>query len=245
MSFVNHFCWFVAISMVSATAFAQPSNMTTSHLHANLALSTQALLADTASIEQDRKVELEALGAWIAHELTQGNQAHLIFICTHNSRRSHMSQLWAQVAASMVGLNGVRTHSGGTEATACNPRTVSALQRAGFHVNVVDSLHGASNPTYEVSFGPEAPAVRCFSKIYGDEVNPKQGFAAVMTCSSADQGCPVVYGAKARFSIPYVDPKVSDGTELESATYDARLRQIGAEMMVVMAHASEVLKTKK
>ena len=47
-------------------------------------------------------------------------------------------------------------------------------------------------------------------KTYGDDANPDSGFAAVMTCSSADKGCPIVYGAAARFATPYVDPKVSD-----------------------------------
>jgi hypothetical protein len=62
-----------------------------------------------------------------------------------------------------------------------------------------------------------------------------------MTCSSADKGCPLVYGSDARFSVPYVDPKVSDGTPEEAATYDARLRQIGTEMLYVMGHAARLV----
>ncbi len=78
----------------------------------------------------------------------------------------------------------------------------------------------------------------CFSKKYGDEPNPREGFGAVMTCSSADRGCPIVYGADARFAIPYVDPKVSDGTDAEAATYDARLEQIGTEMLYLMGQVA-------
>ena len=78
----------------------------------------------------------------------------------------------------------------------------------------------------------------CFSKKYGDESNPSEGFGAVMTCSSADRGCPLVYGADARFAIPYVDPKVSDGTDAEAATYDARLEQIGTEMLYLMGQVA-------
>ena len=93
-----------------------------------------------------------------------------------------------------------------------------------------------TNPTYLVSTGVSDMA--CFSKKYGDEPNPSEGFGAVMTCSSADRGCPLVYGADARFAIPYVDPKVSDGTAAEAATYDARLEQIGTEMLYLMGQVA-------
>ena len=112
------------------------------------------------------------------------------------------------------------------------------MKRAGFEVTPSDTLHGATNPTYDVSAGPALATMRCFSKVYGHEVNPGDGFGAVMTCSSADQGCPVVYGSAARFSTPYTDPKVSDGTAEEDSTYDARLRQIGSEMLYVMGRVA-------
>jgi hypothetical protein len=99
-------------------------------------------------------------------------------------------------------------------------------------------LHGATNPTYEVTAGPSLEPMRCFSKVYGDDFNPSDGFGAVMTCSSADRGCPLVYGSAARFSTPYVDPKVSDGTAAEDSTYNARLRQIGTEMLYVMGQVA-------
>lgn len=207
-----------------------------------LAETTAKLLKDTASVAEERKSELNALAQWTAETLNERGQADLIFICTHNSRRSHLSQVWAQVGAEMAGLKGVRTFSGGTEATACNPRTVAAMERAGFDVLPVDTLHGASNPTYAVSAMPSAQPMPCFSKTYGDDANPQEGFAAVMTCSSADRGCPVVYGAAGRFAIPYIDPKVSDGTPQEAATYDARLRQIGTEMLYMMGQVAERVK---
>ncbi|MGB2423847.1 MAG: protein-tyrosine-phosphatase [Flavobacteriales bacterium] len=210
-------------------------------LHPDLAATAEALLADTAGIESERKVELRALGSWVAEAVVEGRSAELIFICTHNSRRSHLAQVWAQVGADAAGLKGVSTFSGGTEATACNPRTVAAMQRAGFEVAEVDRENGPTNPTYAVSAGPSWPEMRCFSKKYGHLSNPQEGFAAVMTCSSADKGCPIVEGSGARFSVPYVDPKVSDGKPEEAATYDARLRQIGTEMLFVMGYAARLV----
>lgn len=184
---------------------------------------------------EERKVELRALAQWVTAQLAQSDSAELVFICTHNSRRSHLAQVWAQVGADLHGLDGVRTFSGGTESTACNPRTVAAMQRAGFEVSVHDQDHGEENPTYAVLPGPSSTPQLCFSKTYGDDANPDSGFAAVMTCSSADKGCPIVYGAAARFATPYVDPKVSDETDQEALTYDARCAQIGGEMLWMMA----------
>ena len=176
--------------------------------------------------------------------LVDSGHVDLTFICTHNSRRSHLAQVWAQVGAEVSGLQGVRTFSGGTEATACNPRTVAAMRRAGFQVAVQDTVHGATNPTYDVSMGKDVPGMACFSKTYTDEANPQQGFGAVMTCSSADRGCPLVHGAAARFATPYVDPKVSDGTDEEAATYDARCRQIGTEMLYLMGEVKRRIGSK-
>jgi len=118
------------------------------------------------------------------------------------------------------------------------------MRRAGFQVAVKDTVHGANNPTYDVSMGKDVPGMACFSKTYTDEANPQQGFGAVMTCSSADRGCPLVHGAATRFATPYVDPKVSDGTDEEAATYDARCRQIGTEMLYLMGEVKRRIGSK-
>ena len=222
--------------------FETPTPMAESSLYPQLMEKVEGLMDQADVIPEDRKVELRALAQWVKAQLAQSDSAELVFICTHNSRRSHLAQVWAQVGADVHGLDGVRTFSGGTEFTACNPRTVAAMQRAGFEVRVHDQDHGEENPTYAVLPGPSETPQLCFSKTYRDDANPDAGFAAVMTCSSADKGCPVVYGAAARFATPYVDPKVSDGTDQEAATYDARCAQIGGEMLWMMAQVDPPVK---
>lgn len=189
-------------------------------------------IAQVAEIPVERKADLNAIATHISTRLSAGDEAQLIFICTHNSRRSHLAQIWAQSAAAWYGINGVRTYSGGTEATACNIRTVRAMRRAGF--SVVDTT-GGENPHYLVQFSEALPPSHAFSKKFADEANPQQSFAAIMTCSSADEACPFVPGAAERFSIPYVDPKQADGTTEEAATYDHRSAQIAREMFYLMA----------
>lgn len=192
-------------------------------------------LSEENLISEGRKEELNALAQFVATARDTG-EAKLIFICTHNSRRSHFSQVWSQLAAHHFGMDSaVSTFSGGTEATAFNERSVAALRRAGF------DIHPASfgeNPKYAVGYALDRKPMVCYSKKYNDhDENPSSGFAAVMTCSDADEKCPIVYGAEARFSTPYVDPKVSDGSAEEGATYDERCAQIAREMLYMMGQS--------
>jgi protein-tyrosine-phosphatase len=184
-------------------------------------------------IPSERLTELNGLADYISSQHTKGETVKLLFVCTHNSRRSHMSQLWAQAAATYFDIPSA-CYSGGTEATAFNPRAVKAMQSAGFTIEPRDS---SGNPVYLVYYAEGKEPVWAFSKRFDDGSNPDRGFAAVMTCSEADEACPIVPGAEERFSIPYIDPKVSDDTDEEEATYNLRCRQIAAEMVYVFSQA--------
>lgn len=181
-------------------------------------------------IDSARKLELDILANYIAESLKTDSLVKLTYICTHNSRRSHMAQLWSAVAAHYYGVKTVETYSGGTESTAFNPRSVSCLKNQGFDIT---PLNEEKNTQYSVVFSPAVPAVKAFSKVYNDLSNPQNGFIAVMTCSHADEACPVVKGAAKRVAIPYVDPKISDDTDLESQTYYDRSAQIATEAFYV------------
>lgn len=178
-------------------------------------------------LSPDRKERLQELADYFSTKKKAGEPILLTFICTHNSRRSHVSQIWAQVAAHYYGVENVKSYSGGTEATAFNYRAVAAMQKAGFDITV--KAEGA-NPLYQVRFSENAPALEAFSKVYSDKPNPQKDFCAIMTCSDADQNCPIVFGAEERISLPYDDPKNFDGTELEAAKYEERVKQIGVEI---------------
>lgn len=181
-------------------------------------------------IEEDRKEKLDVLSGYIAKK--DGN-VKLIFICTHNSRRSHLTQIWAKVAAEYYNLD-VDTWSGGTEATAFNPRAVASLERAGFSIE----NPGGDNPRYQVSYSTDKPALVCFSKVFDDPENPSNEFAAVMTCTDAEQNCPFVPGTEKRISLPYRDPKEADNTPQEKERYDERSFQIASEMFYVFGKAA-------
>ncbi len=185
------------------------------------------------AIPSDRKTELAKVADYVRDRVSKSQPAKITFICTHNSRRSHLSQIWAQVAAEYYGLVGVETFSGGTEATAFNPRAVAAMQRCGLKIVADDPA--TTNPRYSVYTSDAATPQVCFSKAYGDPPNPSQGYCAVMTCSQADDACPLVMGCDLRMPIRYEDPKVADDTEFEAQRYDERSAQICSEMLYMLA----------
>jgi protein-tyrosine-phosphatase len=194
-------------------------------------------LAEIERIPAERRSRLDALALFVAERTRSGERAPLIFICTHNSRRSHMAQLWAQASAHHFGVDGIETYSGGTEATAFNPRAVAALERAGF---AIEAASAGDNPVYAVRFLAEMEPMSCFSKVYDQPPNPTRGFCAVMTCGAADAGCPVVFGAAQRIAITYDDPKAADGAAEEATVYDERCRQIAREVLYAFSRVSDV-----
>lgn len=181
---------------------------------------------------------LSQLSSYIQQKAQEGKPVLTNTICTHNSRRSHLGQVWIQTMAHHFGIPGVRAFSGGTEATACHPHTIAALRAQGFDIEQGEG----ENPIYRVRYADGAEDVlECWSKKYDDAANPKSEFAAIMVCGSADGACPIVFGADLRLACTYVDPKVSDGTELQSQTYEERSLQIASEMAWVMQDVARKL----
>lgn len=184
----------------------------------------------TENISEERKKNLQPLVEFIQNKISKNEEIRLNFICTHNSRRSHLSQIWAQTMASFFGVKNVFCYSGGTEATAMFPKVAETLQNQGFEIL---KLSETENPVYAVKFAENEHSVICFSKKYDDDFNPKSAFAAILTCDSADENCPIVYGAEARIPIKYEDPKKSDGTPEMNETYFNRSLEIATEMKFV------------
>jgi arsenate reductase len=184
------------------------------------------------NIPTDRKNVLLPLVNYIHTKKNNNEIIRLNFICTHNSRRSHLSQIWAQTLAYHFNIRNTYCYSGGTEATAMYPKVAETLRNQGFQIQV---LSENENPVYAVKYAANEHAVICFSKVYSNDFNPKNNFGAIMTCNNADKGCPLVIGAEARFPIKYDDPKTFDGTDLQAAKYAERSLEIAQEIWWVMS----------
>jgi len=184
------------------------------------------------SISTDRKETLQMLANFIGEKTENEEEINLNFICTHNSRRSHLSQVWAQTMANYFKVTNVFCYSGGTESTALFPMVAETLKKTGFEI---EKLSESNNPVYSIKYAENQHPVIGFSKKFEDDFNPKTGFAAIMTCSHADKGCPIVLGAEKRIPITFEDPKAFDNTPIQAEKYAERSMQIATEMFYVFS----------
>lgn len=193
----------------------------------------KSVIKEFNKISEARKEHLLQLSNYFQEKYKAGKTPKAIVICTHNSRRSHFGQIWLMVAADYFGLPKLESYSGGTEATAFNPRAVSALKRTGLQISSKNL--DTKNPIYNIRWNDEMQPYQAFSKKYDAEPNPTENFAAIMVCTDADENCPLVSGTDFRFSLPFDDPKAFDGTDLESAKYDERCRDIAREILFCLS----------
>ncbi len=222
----------IATFLITAGTMPSDNSNNKKELNPELAAYVSIIKGEFSTIPPERREELDKIALFIQKQVKAAQPVQLTYICTHNSRRSHFGQIWAATAAAYYDIPNVKTYSGGTETSAFNERAVAACERAGFDVTKTSD---GKNPVYNVSFAANTEPLRAFSKKYSDSSNPQSNFCAIMTCSQADEACPVVKGATARVAIPYDDPKEFDGTAQETAKYDERCRQIAKETFYVFS----------
>lgn len=187
---------------------------------------------DVSTIPEIRKQVLQQLINFAQNKVDTNTPINLNFICTHNSRRSHFAQIWAQTMASFFKIKNVYCYSGGTETTALFPKVIDTLKQAGFDIK---TTLNAENPKHEILFSKSEKPIIGFSKSYDDDFNPKDNFAAIMTCSHADENCPTVYGCDARIPITYNDPKAFDNSPMQTLKYQETSILIAREMKYVFS----------
>lgn len=200
----------------------------------NLYSEIQAIIKsiDTNTIDAKRKIVLQPLIDFIQLKVNEQQAIRLNFICTHNSRRSHLGQIWARTMAFHFNIQNVQTFSGGTESTALFPVVAQTLKEMGFDVQF---LSKGENPIYGIKYAPNEQAIIGFSKKWDDGFNPSNEFAAIMTCTEADGACPIIAGAEKRVPITYEDPKAFDNTPQQAEMYRERSLQIATELFYVFS----------
>ena len=187
---------------------------------------------DPQNISEERKEILQPLVDFIQLKASNHQEILLNFICTHNSRRSHLSQIWAQTIAYYFNIEKVFCYSGGTEATAVFPMVIETLQNSGFQINAISK---DENPVYSIKYAENEHPINGFSKKWEDDFNPKSSFCAILTCDSANEACPIVFGAEKRIPITFKDPKAFDNTPQQAEKYAERSLQIATEMFYVFS----------
>ncbi|MFD2916069.1 arsenate-mycothiol transferase ArsC [Psychroserpens luteus] len=184
------------------------------------------------TISEERKAVLQPLIEFIQLKVSNNQDIRINFICTHNSRRSHLSQVWAQTMAYHFNIKNVFCYSGGTEATALFPMAAKTLENSGFEVRTISE---GKNPVYSIKYAANEHPIIGFSKKLDDDFNPKSEFAAIMTCDSANEACPIVLGAEKRIPITFKDPKAFDNTPQQAEKYNERSLQIATELFYVFS----------
>jgi len=198
----------------------------------SLTLYCQELEQNFNQIIPARKQELLILSNYLSTQIQEGKTPSVTVICTHNSRRSHLAQLWLAIASDYYQTPKISTFSGGTETSAFNPRTVAALQKIG--LKITSKNLSVTNPIYEVCWTDQMAPYLAFSKQYSDAPNPQTDFLALMVCSHADVHCPIVTGSTLKLALPYQDPKAFDDTDLDASEYTKTCALIGLEMLFVL-----------
>ena len=197
-------------------------------------------------LDESRAAAGRELADWIVENYRPGQPLAITCVCTGNSRRSIMSATMVSISAAYYGLPEIRGYSGGTKPTAFNSRTVATLREIGLDITSLgeEAARGdtaTANLKHRVrwSNSPDDGLMQSveFSKKYDDALNPQSGFAALLVCSDAEEACPIITGASVRIALPYLDPKLYDGTAIESLKYAERRDDIGRLMMSVMMQA--------
>lgn len=182
---------------------------------------------NTDLIPQERLELLDSIQSSLRHYYKQTKSLKLVFVCTHNSRRSIFSEVWASVIASYYKLPEISTYSGGAEETFVSPTTVIALQDQGFDIEKTDV-------GYQLNLGKKNKK-HLFSKRIENEINPSADFVAITTCDNAKESCPLIIGAYSRFHLPYQDPKQFDGQINEVEAYQDTSKGIATELKYLLS----------
>lgn len=187
-------------------------------------------------LNEERKLLLSNISDFISNELKLNKTVNLNFICTHNSRRSQLAQVWAHYAIDYFKLNHINSFSGGTEITAFYSNTVKTLQEVGFEFQIKDFSH--QNPVYVISAKNMKTNLLGFSKMYNDDLI-KKPFIAITTCSNADENCPVILEAVKRFHLPFTDPKMADNTPNGLEIYKKTSKLIAGEIGFILENVKK------
>jgi len=210
--------------------------MTTSKSSLSTEIKTQIEKLNPKTISDNRKAVLQPLTDFIQTKVSKNQETRINFICTHNSRRSHLAQVWTQTMAYYFNIKNVFCYSGGTEATAVFPMIIETLKNTGFQI---EKLANNNNPIYSIKYADNEHPIIGFSKKLDANFNPKSEFAAIMTCDSANEACPFVPGAEKRIPITFEDPKIFDNTPQQTEKYQERNLQIATELFYIFSQIKQ------
>ncbi len=218
---------FFLLVLLSFTSYSQTSSSGPNKLYPILFNYARDLYPEYNKIPFERKAVLEEIANYIMGARQLETSAKVIFIETDQKARSILLHAWATAASFYYGVENVKIHSGGINASLISPNAIKALEKDGF---IIYKIKGGNNPEYEIKYSYNIKPLVLKSIKYNDKLNPGTNFGSIIVCSNADINLPVVKGNNFRTSIYYFDPSAYDGTSDASELYLEKSREIAIEM---------------
>lgn len=187
----------------------------------------KALEAEVEGTSLHRKRVLDQIITYIRKQQSNNQSVQLMFVCTHNSRRSQFGQIWTAILSAHYGLN-LLAFSGGTEVTKTHATVLDVFKQLQVPILSEDET---TNQKHLIHI--DNKTITVFSKLYNHPHNPKSNFAALMTCSEAAENCPYIQGCDLRIPLSYDDPKIFDGTNEELNAYQKTSDEVARELVYV------------
>ena len=166
--------------------------------------------------EKDKKNYLDDVVSKIEKILPITN--NIVFLCTHNSRRSQLCQVWGSILSKIYNID-LKFNSAGTEKTEVYKTVFYCFSNVG--VEIKDSKVFYRDLSLSLN-----------SKVLEEIQSDK--FISIMTCSDAEKSCPSDSRSIKNISMTYQDPKVFDYTEKEKDEYLKTSKLIAKELNYVL-----------
>jgi hypothetical protein len=196
----------------------------------------QSLQDEFVNVPDSTGKMLKEAGTYIIDHLNSGRETSISFVCEHNSRKSHLGQVWTQMAAQYYGIDSVICYSGGTTPTYVNQRIIKALENTGFQIS--EKGIAGEGPIYYLNYNKPSQGFEIFSKRYDHAMNPDTNYIAISLCYNPEECCPITGGADEQLTIPYPDLQPYDNTPLETKMYDEQCRMIARDMFFMMNYVN-------
>ncbi len=143
----------------------------------------------------------------------------VVFLCTHNSRRSQYCEIWGNYFSSVY-KKSITFLSAGAVKTKVHKQIYKSLERVGVKVDRNSSIN------------IENITIIPFSKTLSD-INKKQ-FISIMTCSNYEKTCPFDPRSLINLQLFYKDPKRYDNSNREAEEYDKTSFMIACEINYIL-----------
>ena len=157
---------------------------------------------DSFNPNQKRKKRLDNIASVINENLNKTRS--IVFLCTHNSRRSQICEVWGKVFAEIYRKK-ININSAGAFKTVVHSQVYESIVKCGL---VVDNKK-------EIFF--DKKKFKLNSKTI-DSLTMKN-FIAVMTCSNAEKSCPNDPRSIRNIKMFFNDPRIYDETDKMSREY--------------------------